>query len=236
MPPSTKPKDPVVLSYLALRRAVGFVAVGLSFAVAIPWYALHQAFQTSISSYYYTGMRNLFVGSLCAIATFMFCTRGYDRSDEISGIFSSICAFVVAFFPTPPNCPTSRQTHIGWVHYTAAALLFSTLAFFCLVLFKRSAAPNPTRKKKQRNLVYTICGIAILASIVLLFFIDKVLHTERLIGPIGTAFTFETISLWAFGIAWLVKGEAFLKDEVAQPRETVTADTLLLATPPTRQV
>lgn len=52
-------KDPVVLSYLALRKAVGGVALALPFAMAIPWALLHQAIQTSISAYYYTGMRNL---------------------------------------------------------------------------------------------------------------------------------------------------------------------------------
>jgi hypothetical protein len=114
------PKDPLVLSYLALRKAVGGIALALPFAVAIPWGLLHHAIQTSISAYYYTGMRNLFVGSLCAVGMFMLCARGYDSLDEIAGILCAICAIGVAFFPTSPaDGATHRQLVVGAVHYTS---------------------------------------------------------------------------------------------------------------------
>ena len=172
------PKDPVVFSYLALRKAVGTVALALPFAVAIPWGLRYHAIQTSISAYYYTGMRNLFVGSLCAIAMFMLCTRGYDRKDEVAGIFSAVCGIGVAFCPTSPECcATNRQLVIGTIHYIFAALLFLTLAYFCLVLFRMSAVGHAvTRKKKQRNVVYTVCGIVILLSLALLPSLTFLIH------------------------------------------------------------
>jgi hypothetical protein len=218
-------KDPVVLSYLALRKAVGFVAIALPFAVAIPWWILRHALESSISGYYYTGTRNLFVGSLCAISMFMLCCRGYDLKDEIAGITSAICALGVAFFPTAPNYATERQTQVGYAHYTFAATLFSTLAYFCLVLFKMSAQNKQlTRQKIRRNRVYTICGCVIIASMILLALLDKVLHISYLFGNFGTAFFFETTSLFGFGIAWLTKGQTFLKDENPEPPHTRTTD------------
>jgi hypothetical protein len=218
-------KDPIVLSYLALRKAVGFVAIALPIAVAIPWWVLGHPLESSISGYYYTGTRNLFVGSLCAISMFMLCCRGYDLKDEIAGIISAICALGVAFFPTAPNYATDRQTRVGYVHYTFAAILFFTLAYFCLVLFKMSAHNKEvTRRKIQRNRVYTICGYAIITSIILLALLDKVLHVSYLFGNFGTVFFFETTSLFGFGIAWLTKGETFLKDETPEPPHTRTTD------------
>lgn len=211
-----KPQDAVVLSYLALRKAVGIVALGLPFVLAIPWWFLHQhMLETSISSYYHTGMRNLFVGSLCAIGMFMLCCRGYDRKDEVAGLFSAVCALGVAFFPTSPeDGATSLQQHIATVHYIFAVLLFLTLSYFCLVLFKMSAANKTmTRKKIERNRVYTACGIAILASIGLILILKVIFGKTYLVGSIGTVFCFETTSLLAFGVAWLIKGETFLKDE-----------------------
>jgi hypothetical protein len=207
-------KNPIVLSYLALRKAVGAVALGLPFVLAIPWWILRDhMIESSISGYYYTGMRNLFVGSLCAIAMFMLCCRGYDWQDELAGIFSAVCALGVAFFPTAPDYgATQRQHHIGFVHYTFAALLFLTLAYFCLVLFKMSAKNTiVTRKKVRRNLVYTVCGYVILASI-LLTVVLKFLDARYLFGHLGSVFCFETTALLAFGTAWLTKGETFLKD------------------------
>jgi hypothetical protein len=231
------PKDPVVFSYLALRKAVGTVALALPFAVAIPWGLRYHAIQTSISAYYYTGMRNLFVGSLCAIAMFMLCTRGYDRKDEVAGIFSAVCGIGVAFCPTSPECcATNRQLVIGTIHYIFAALLFLTLAYFCLVLFRMSAVGHAvTRKKKQRNVVYTVCGIVILLSLALLpsltFLIHK-LGKQYLFAGIAPGIFFETTSLLAFGVAWLIKGETFLKDEEPQPALTRTTDGHVFADDP----
>ncbi|MHB1672850.1 MAG: hypothetical protein ACYCSP_01225 [Acidobacteriaceae bacterium] len=215
-----KAKDPVVLSYLALRKAVGVVALGLPFALALPWWVLRgHMIEPSISSYYYTGMRNLFVGSLCAISMFQLCCRGYDRKDEIAGIFSAFCALGVAFFPTEPNCgATPRQQHIAVAHYIFATLLFSTLAYFCLVLFKMTAQNRiMTRKKLERNRIYTVCGHAILTSMALIALLKllAVLHVswvEDWVANFHTTFYFESTALIAFGVAWLIKGEAFLKE------------------------
>jgi hypothetical protein len=234
MPLAPEAKDPIVLSYLALRKAVGVVALGLPFAVSIPlWLLRDHLIESSISGYYYTGMRNLFVGSLCAIGMFMLCCRGYDRKDEIAGVFSAFCALGVAFFPTTPESgATPRQSHIGIAHYIFAALLFSTLAYFCLVLFKMSSATKAmTRKKVQRNRVYTVCGYVIIASITLIAILKLLLKIDHLAGNLGTVFFFETTSLLAFGTAWLIKGETFLKDESPEPSRTVTTDGHVMVTP-----
>jgi hypothetical protein len=226
-------KDPVVLSYLALRRAVGYVALGLPFALAITWWVVGDPhlLQDSISAYYHTGVRNLFVGSLCAIAMFQFCCRGYDLRDEIAGIFSSFCALGVAFFPTTPTYATKHQSQIGAVHYTFAALLFLTLAYFCLVLFRETADPaTMTEKKRQRNRVYTVCGYAIMASI-LLILASKIPIVQRRIDNFEPVFWFETTALIAFGIAWLIKGGTFLRDERPHPTTTKTTDNTVPTAP-----
>ncbi len=202
-------KDPIVLSYLAFRKAVGGIALGLPFALAIPVAVQCHELKNSISSYYYTGTQILFIGSLCAISVFLLSARGYDRKDEIAGMFSAMCALGVAFFPTTPDwCKECTAT----THYTFAALLFSTLAYFCLVLFKMTAADRVlTPEKRQRNLVYTVCGLVIIASMVSIG-VTKIFHLQYSIWKFPPNFFFESTALIAFGIAWLVKGEAFLKD------------------------
>lgn len=219
-----KAKDPIVLSYLELRKAVGIVAFSLPFVVAIPAWILEHTIESSISGYYYTGMRNLFVGCLCAISMFMVCCRGYDRKDEIAGTFSALCALGVAFFPTTPDDGATRQQlNIGIAHYTFAILLFATLAYFCLVLFKMTAENRKvTPKKLQRNRVYTVCGSVIIAS-VLLIVLFRLLKVEHLVGSLSPTFCFETTALISFGAAWLIKGETFLKDDAPVPT-TTTAD------------
>jgi len=217
MPQVPNAIDPAVSSYLELRRAVGWVALGLPFALIIPWWLLgSHMLPSSISGYYYTAMRNLFEGCLCTIALFNLCCRGYDWKDEAAGVFSAVCALGVAFCPTTPDSgvPTPFQQHVGAAHLTFASLLFFTLAYFCLVLFRTTAEDRMvTRRKLQRNLVYLVCGSTILVSIALII-LCKLLGQTYLMGRLGAMFCFETTALVAFGIAWLVKGETILRDEV----------------------
>jgi len=207
-------KDPASLSYYALRKAVGGIALGLPFAVAIPWFICRHMLESSISSYYYTGTRNLFEGSLCAVAVFQLFCRGYDWKDEVAGVFSGFCALGVAFCPTTPEeGATQFQKQVGILHYLFAALLFLTLAYFCLGLFKKTVKDEtPTPRKLKRNLVYTVCGWAIIVSILAIPILLYCFHREYLFGPVGTTFFFETTSLLAFGVAWLIKGRTLLKD------------------------
>ena len=109
------PQGFLVLSYLDLRKAVGIIGFALPFVLAFGKILLQgSGIQSSISGYYYTDMRNVFVGSLCAIGVFLMSTRGYDRKDEIAGILACVFAVGVALFPTTPDIgATSRDKLIG---------------------------------------------------------------------------------------------------------------------------
>ena len=125
----------------------------------------------------------------------------------------------MAFFPTAPDSAATKcQCDIGIVHYVFAALLFSTLAYFCLVLFKMTAENKQvTRKKLQRNQVYTGCGYVIIASMLLIIVLRMIFKVDNLIGNFSPTFCFESTALIAFGVAWLIKGKTFLKDENSEP-------------------
>ena len=67
----------IVQSYLFLR--IGMAAIGLAFPVLL--LAIGglngEAIQPSISHYYHTSVRDIFVGSLCAIGAFLVLYKGY---------------------------------------------------------------------------------------------------------------------------------------------------------------
>ncbi len=209
--------DPAVHSFLVLRRVVGFIALLLPLTLVVPWWAAnHNLLPSSMSSYYYTGMRDIFVGALCAIGIINICCRGYDRHDTTLGILSGIFAIGVAFFPTMPDSgATHAQIVVGTIHIVCASLLFLSLAYFCFFLFTMSAEGLVvTRRKRHRNGIYRVCGGMILAS-VLAIILFKVIHRPYLFGPIGSMFCFETTALMSFGVAWMVKGGVVLRDELA---------------------
>lgn len=209
------PQNPLVLSYLGMRKAVGIIGIALPFVLAVGKILLQgSGIQSSISSYHYTDMRTVFEGSLCAIGVFLVSTRGYDRKDEIAGRLASAFVIGVALLPTTPDAhATPRDKIIGGVHLSFAALFYVTLAYFSIALFTKTAPENrPTPQKLQRNIVYRVFGYTILACLLLIGIVKLPVfadHLERL-SPV---FWLESVATMSFGVSWLTKGETILKDK-----------------------
>jgi hypothetical protein len=209
------PQEPLVLSYLGLRKAVGIIGVALPFVLAFGKLLLQgPGIQDSISGYYYTVMRNVFVGSLCAIGVFLMSCRGYDWKDEFAANLACAFAIGVALFPTTPySGATSRDEFIGKLHLSFAVFLFLTFAYFSLALFTKTAPDKtPTPRKLQRNIVYRVCGYTILACI-LLIAVVALTPVRYLVERLTPVFWLESAAIVAFGVSWLTKGETILKDQ-----------------------
>lgn len=219
--------SPLVISYLVLRKAIGYLGIALPFVLAIGgWLLYGEGIQSSISSYYHTGMRDIFVGTLCAFAVFLVSYKGYPEddpagnppkiSDDLAGNLAGFFAVGVALFPTTPDLdPKSLDEIIGGFHLAFAALFFLMLAYFSLCLFTRTDPKKPpTPQKLQRNIVYRVCGYAILAAIALIallaFLPDAAVAGVKRLHP---DFWLESLAILAFGVSWMTKGEAILKDE-----------------------
>lgn len=202
----TRTRD-AVLSYVGLRRAIGVIGIALPFVLVLGNLLLTgEGIRSSLSSYYYTGMRDVFVGSLCAVGVFLFCYR-YERSDDLLANLTGVAGIGVALFPTRPDAPyTTAQAVIGYLHLAFAAVFFALLAWFCLVLFTRDDGA-PTSRKSVRNTVYRTCGVVIVACLVLAV-VTGVLGIEAL-------FWLESLAVLAFGVAWFVKGDTVLRDRPA---------------------
>jgi hypothetical protein len=204
----------MVLSYLALRKAIGVIGTALPFVLALGGLILGLGgIEPSISAYYYTGMRNVFVGSLCAIAVFMGSYHGYERADDLLGDVACLSALGVALCPMAPAAGAApHQVVIGTLHYVFAAIFFLTLAAFCLWLFRKTdGARSPTPRKRTRNAVYLVCGVVILACVAAILLATWVLDDAAL-DRSGVVFWLEAIAVVAFGSSWLTKGELLLAD------------------------
>lgn len=204
----------LVISYLTLRKAIGFLGLFLPLILVIGgWIETgHPGVEPSISDYYYTNMRNGFVGVMAAVALFLYAYLGYDAVDRIAGNLGCIFALGVAFFPTTPELQDPDLT--GTLHFVFAVLFFATLVFFSLFLFTRTRNVHQmTARKKTRNTVYHICGyimIACILSMALYFFVFE--NKYPWLDQAHPVFFLESLALVAFGVSWLVKGGFILKD------------------------
>jgi uncharacterized membrane protein YobD (UPF0266 family) len=210
----------MAFSYLELRKIIGVLGTAFPFILSIGALILFRTgIQSSISSYYHTGMRNVFVGTLCVIGFFLFSYKGHRKpgdKDNLAGNLGCIFAVGVALFPTTPDVGAASTARlIGYVHFAFAALFFLTLIYFSFFLFtKTHADKTPTRRKLYRNKIYKACGITMFVCIVLIF-IYKVLPDSFsfVFAPYKPVYWLEALAVFSFGISWLTKGEAIMKDE-----------------------
>ena len=206
MSTTTSPSETLVQSYLFLRRAVGTIGLALPVVLIVGdllWPP--GTFLLSISASYYSPLRGVFVGSMCALGVFLLSYRGYGRVDDIAGNIAAVAAVGVGLFPTTPDFgpTTGTQQVIGGLHLAFAGIFFLTLTFFCWYLFPRTADNPPTGRKLRRNTVYRVSGALILASIVLI----AVAELTGVAASIHPMLWLETVAILAFGVAWAVKGE-----------------------------
>jgi succinate dehydrogenase/fumarate reductase cytochrome b subunit len=199
----------LVKSYLTLRKAVGLIGLLLPFVLlaGVHLFFPDQAGVKSISHYYHTGMGDVFVGALFAVAVFLYFYNGYDQIDSRAGNIAASLALGVALFPCTNVGPSDWR---GTIHLTCAALLFLTLAYISAFRFTKSSTWQ-TPQKKLRNKIYRGCGATIVACILAVCAYEMTLAKGS--NPLP-AFTFwsETAALIAFGTSWLVKGDTLFKD------------------------
>ena len=187
----------LLVSYLTLRRVIGFLGVTLPLVLVVRSGVLLD----SISAYYgHQGARDLFVGILFAVGFYLFCYKGYEKKDDTAGDVACFSALGVALFP---------ESTMPVMHYLSAATLFSTLSYFSLCLFtKTHNNGSPTERKKRRNRVYRVCGWSMVALMVLMV----PFSAFNWLSDCRPILLLESALLAVFGVSWFVKGETLLKD------------------------
>jgi hypothetical protein len=214
--------DSLLIHYLTLRKSVGILGILLPVVLVFGVRLLSHCniLQDSISDYYYTKLGHYMTGTLCAVSLFMFSYKGYGPKDYWAGKAASLFALGVAFFPCSNYYPLSEcnvlqlkgDDTINVIHFTSAALLFLTFAFFSLILFTKGS-PHPTRRKIQRNVIYRICGVIIILCVLLIFLYSVIPSLHDTFKRYKPIFWLEFLALEAFGFSWLTKGEALLPDK-----------------------
>ena len=221
MNPQPLPLDnEYIISYFKLRKAIGWL--GLVLPILVRWGAkLSDKIPShdSISAYYYTSMRDVFVGILAAIGVFLFCYRGPNQQDNVLTNIAGLCAIGIGLLPTEPiyhplisarfatstaEC-YSNHGPLGF-HIYVVALFFLVISYLTIFRFPLPGRPVITTQKLKRNKIYIVCGIVMVLMLIAIVAIKAINKDQSIFWP-------ETVAIVAFAIAWLVKGQAILKDK-----------------------
>lgn len=210
----------LIISYLTMRRLIGILGIALPVIIVSGGFIQNGfVIQGSISGYYYTNMRDFFVGLLCIVSLFLISYQGYEKIDNLIGNLSGIFALGMIIFPTAMY--SGKVVKVGmfligdniseYIHLTFGTLFFLALAYNSIFLFTKRQPGILSEAKKRRNFTYRICGIVMIISILCLI-IYMLFLRNTFISKVYPVLILESVALTAFGISWLVKGNTFFKD------------------------
>ncbi|NKB39024.1 MAG: hypothetical protein GKR93_17975 [Gammaproteobacteria bacterium] len=191
-----------VFDYRSLRLLVGMIAMLLPIVVT----GIAAKELSSISASYYTNARDVFVGMLFIVGTFLLAYNGHTKPQAVLSKIAAMAAFCIALFPTACECCGTDWS--AMVHYMSAGVFFSILVYFCFVPFQyefwSSKIANLSRKRLARSAVYFVCGIVMIFCILIIAFASDTAKEQHNLTFIG-----EWVALEAFGLAWIVSGKFF---------------------------
>jgi hypothetical protein len=205
----------LVVSYVTIRRAIGGSGLGLPVALLLGGWIANVPVQDNMSSYYHTPLRDVFVGTLCAIGVFLFCYCGYDWIENWTANLGGASALGIALFPLDAGSdPLVQKSLVGYAHTFSGGVFFSTLAFYSLYHFPRDSRLEVDPHLRERSFVYRTSGIVIvlcmLAMSTYLFAANA--SWKQWLNGYNFLFWMEWIAVWAFASAWLAKGRAIVAD------------------------
>ena len=213
---------PILQSYCMIRKIIGILGILLPLLV----YLFHGDFLSSVSHYYYTKSSLFFTSILSSFGLFLISYKGYERDIETEFLsdnqithIGGIAALLVVLIPTSASgsnspvinnmCLSGRyplfghnNSFLNFIHLMSAGIFLFTMGWMSFFRFTKGEL---TPEKRRRNMIYKISGYIIWSSIFILM-------TEFITGYNITQYDviiFEIISVYSFGISWIVKGKAF---------------------------
>jgi hypothetical protein len=218
-------------SYRRLRTLVGAVGIALPFVlVFVDMLAFGEPLRDSLSAYYYSGLRDVFVGALCATAAFLITYKVVEPGpDNWFSNAAGVAALVVALFPKrriDPNGPlTPLQELVGedaaaTLHFTAGVTFIVALAVISY-FFGRRVVIDPARTPAARAVLSRLhfaCA-AIIGLALAGYALTKLTGAFQTYALLVT----EWVAVVAFGISWFASGPRFGASAAATPQSGVTS-------------
>jgi hypothetical protein len=214
--PADRELSRYVRSYLLMRVFVGVLGAALPFLLVFLDRLLFDGDpfpRDSLSTYYYSGVGDLFVGGLCAIGVFLIGYKVASRTlDNTLSVLAGAAVLVVALFPTglpeqvvelTPLQDLFGVSVVEGFHLVAAAVFLGSLAVISYFFGVREGAREAREGRRPPAFwrwYHWVCAGAIGAAL-----LEIVL--TGLAGWPGWSLLFgETVAIVAFGASWLMKG------------------------------
>ena len=223
--------ESIVLSPTWIRRAIGVSGFALPIVLVIGG-LLFVPVQPTLSHYYHTKMNLAFVGLFAAVGLFMCAYRGYNSLERSAGFVVLVTSFMIGIFAPSDgsssnwsgDAPIPQSIVGGHIHFAGTLLFFLLFWFFVwsfgeprggrLKLLEKKGYVR-TLEKEKRDKWYVVCFWIMFGLGVIVIFDLAFLKSGWPVVLIG-----EWLTMWAFSLAWIIKGQWLFADkEDGQVRE-----------------
>lgn len=209
----TRLSNHIAITYIHLRRGMAALALSLAPALALGGYVLFGTpLLPSMSAYYDSGMRDVFVGVLCAVGAFLFLYKGYTRQENWALNIAGVCAPLAALFPMSPAGDCAAEGAGFSLHGLFAVTFFLAIAYACVFLYKDSATDAmPPERQRLYHRVAKACGWAMIACVAAALLYNFFVPAATKAGWCALAIVFwlETAAVTAFSVHWIFKSLAY---------------------------
>ena len=214
-----------VINHKSMRQIIGLIAIQMPIVVVL---LSGRPELSSISISYWTDSRDIFVGSLIAVAFFLSAYNGTGtcRKDTEFWLSKVACvsAIFVALFPTTdfdkcPDCAPAWTIYLSdliflkphQVHHVTSILLF-----ICLILLMSFFSLRAKNKGAiSRAKIYFGLSLGMLLGMPIVFV------TGKITGLFEPVFWVEFVGLWLFGVGWFIAGWYKTKPEKPVPEGAI---------------
>jgi hypothetical protein len=232
-------EEPIV-SYLTMRKAVGWIGMLLPFLLLGGNIILNQAgifddswfvkgagayhnsgsWKSSVSHYYYTTVGEYFTGALCAVAMFMLCYKGHAKrpgdkglSDNMMTTIAGLLALGIVSFPTTSD-EVIKDNLRSFISSDTIGWIHYVFAGTFFVVLAVMSMENFRRSNKLEDFGKGPDDPFYLwcgRLILVWLLLVPVCAQFPILFENHSTFILEALALMTFGISWLRKGRADFK-------------------------
>lgn len=205
-------------TYFRMRLGLGVIALLLPWALWLgAWLRDGEPLRCSISAYYYSPMRDVFVGALVAIGSFLYLYKGFDRRENWALRAAGVFAIGIAMVPTDRGCQGVHGPVSA--HGVLAILFFACVAYVCVFRAPDTLVlVRDERVARRFRVVYRAFGAALLLTPILAALLAYARQGKGSAGDGHLVFFVETFAVLVFALFWVTKS-----------RELELTDSVLLA-------
>ena len=197
----TPPVEAQAKSYRYLR--ITMIGLLLALAAAVFYQSIRQdSVLASVSAYYYTPARSVFVGALIGLGACMIALQGMDNAEDTFLNLGGVFAIVVAIVPTGRGA--DFDTAVRACQQAGGAFLTQPASknLACPTVL---ALQNATKADVENNMAtLLVVGILALSLAGIMLFRNRTAWEETVQRPWVLAGFFAAVLLWGGGLAALV--------------------------------